>query len=64
MITAIIMSERHIYIYIYIYIYIKRERERERERETYGPRTTKQWPNEPTTMNLLENEQDIDYLMS
>ena len=62
MITAIIMSERHIYIYIYIYIYIKRERER--ERETYGPRTTKQWPNEPTTMNLLENEQDIDYLMS
>ena len=62
MITAIIMSERHIYIYIYIYIYIKRERER--ERETYGPRTTKQWSNEPITMNLLENEQDIDYLMS
>ena len=64
MITAIIMSERHIYIYIYIHIHIYIYIKRERERETYGPRTTKQWPNEPTTMNLLENEQDINYLMS
>ena len=43
MITAIIMSERHIYIYIYIYIYKERERERERDLRPKNDQTVAQW---------------------